>query len=948
MSESAIPTGLQNEAVKVKNNNWDAWEKEFRVADYNIFSDANDWSGYMQTMAWGVINNPTGVVAENGDVVYVIVGSDIPSNATLTLEARKYYDIDNGATQSVTLKKGLNALPVANDGSHIYVRYETDFGTVTKDNKNTHPDVADYPALNIHVIGGRVHGYVNSAKHTDADWVSMRENGLFWAEQTDLLGKCAQVRLQTDFATQNGESIIPLIDIYDWYVGNELDLMGVTAVPEEYKGLPDADKAYENIYPKKVNNRLLCISKKDEGGNPYGSSYHIYAPGGENYLYDNLKNKNGNSIWLFAHEWGHVNQGTINIAASNEASNNMFANALIHRGGYSTSRGWNVQWLQQKMANERSVNATGQYEAPFGVNNDNYLEKCGGYSWPRTVLSWDNIGKHFCPAQMFYQLYLYYHAAGHNPLFYPRLFTELRKDPLNNPKGVTKTWNADNTLITSISGPCTGEGDYLHFAKKAGDAAGENLEDFFDGWGFFVPVENYYLECYGEWCMTTTQQQIDDALTYMRKYPKANESIIFIDDRAVESYKADGTPKAPTEEFTLDACKTDFAGAQYSAFNGEASLPNGLAYTTSRNAKGNTVVTINTDVTGVTNAAGVKFYNANGKLVYFASQKEIEIPADLKDVVDHSRTVIALTDGTTMPLYQTTDAGVFLQTVYHGTDADGDGNGDVTGRYTKGNDGAELSRERDGANAVAMIYATDEVPASLASADNVGVNGVWRSLVLTDKADFDALDYNCSAKNITYTGRKIWDGWNTACFPFAVTAADFGNGAKLEVLDTERTTDELLCFTETTEVAAGVPCLVYVPEVIENWTFSKTDENGLPFVGRPQISDKATFYMNGSFTEKNIGAGHYKMNDSGTAFGITSAAGKVYPFRAYVSASDNAFAAQQISVEHISGEVSGVNTPVVNPMENGQLYDLQGCKVTTPRRGEIYILNGMKIIFGTK
>ncbi len=922
MTTSAIPTGLQNEAIKVKNNTWDAWEKEFRVADYKIFSDANDWASYMQTMTWGVINNPTGVVAENGDVVYAVVGSDIPEGTTLTLEARKYYDVSNGATQSITLQKGLNALPVANDGSHIYVRYESDFGTVTKDNKASHPNVADYPALNIHVIGGQVHGYVNSAKHTDDDWVSMRESGLFWAEQTDLLGNCAQVRLQTDFATANGDRIIRLIDMYDWYVGNELDVMGVTAVPEEYKDLPDADLAYEDLYPKKVNNRLLCISKKDEGGNPYGSSYHIYVPGSGNYLYDNLKNKDGGSIWVFGHEWGHVNQGPINIAASNEASNNLYPNILANRGGYSTSRGWNVQELQRKMANERSVNASGTYESQFGVTNDNYLEKCGEYSWPRTVLSWDNIGKHFTPAQMFYQLYLYYHAAGHNPLFYPRLFNEMRKDPLRQ--------NADGNKITGWS-------DYLHFAMKACDAAGENLEDFFDGWGFFVPVDNYFVECYSQWYITTTQEQIENALTYMRNYDKANESIIFIDDRAVVSYQADGvTPKVPFGTDNVENCKTDFAGAQYSAFNGEASQPDGLAYTTSTNADGNTVVTINTDVTGVTNAAGVKFYNADGKLVYFASQTAIEIPANLKNTVDLSKTVIALTDGTTMPLYNAADAAVFEQTIHHG-------DGTSTKRYTKGDDAAVLSAERDGANAFAVISGSAAEASALATATNVAVGTEFQRLELTDNAGFDGLEQTYTAKNINYKDRKVWDGWNTACFPFAVKAEDFGKGAKLEVLDLQSTTEDVLYFTEVTEVAAGRPCLIYVPDVIDNWTFSKSDESGagIPIKGRPEVTE-AGFYMNGSFTEKNIGAGHYKMNNSGTAFGITTAAGMIYPFRAYISTTQVQGAAR-LSVEH-GGTATDITLPTLTP-DNNRLYDLQGHRITTPKRGVPYILNGQKVIF---
>ncbi len=918
---STLPTLLQDEAVKVKNNTWEPWEREFRVADYSIFSDANDWKGYLQTKAWGVINNPTGVVAEQGDVIYVVVGSDIPKNATLTLEARKYYDIGNNATQTVTLQKGLNALPCANNGSHIYIRYESAYQT----------DIADYPALNIHVIGGRVHGYINTAKHTDADWVSMRENGLFWAEQTDLLGKCAQVRLQTDFATQNGESITPLIDIYDWYVSNELDLMGVTAVPEDLKHLPNANLAYEDLYPRQVNNRLLCISKKDEGGNPHGAEYEIYVPGSGNYLYDNLKNKDGGSVWVFGHEWGHVNQGAINIAASDEASNNLFSNALIHRGGTSTSRGWNVQELQRKMANERSVNASGLYEAQFGVNNDNYLEKCGEYSWPRTVMSWDGIGKHFTPAQMFYQLYLYYHAAGHNPLFYPRLFCELRKDPLNNPTGVEL--NKENGIVTSVKGNCTGEGDYLHFAKKACDAAGENLEDFFEAWGFFVPVKDYFMECYSQRGMTTTQDMIDDALDHMRQYPKANESIIFIDDRAVVSYQADGTtPKVATDGCTVKACTTDFAGAQYSTFNGQASHPSGLSYARS----GNTL-TLSVAAENIPNAAGVKFYDAAGKLVYFASQTTITIPNNLANTVDHSKTRIALSDGTTMPLYESSATGVYEQTIYHG-------NGKQTTRYTNGEDNAVLSAERDGANALAFVVSG--ASETLARTTNVVVgdnNKVAHNLVLTDKADFYT-PHPFTAATLTYE-RTNTAGFNSFCVPFALSTAEMPEGCRIKQFCGVQEIDgeHIVTFTNVDEIAAGTACLVYCPEEVTTLTFTKENTAIASTPAETAVEGEAHFLGTFQKTGAIGGPDVYKLNSAGTAFGYTTEGATVTAFRTWL----NFPASNEVRTFRVLSDFvpTGIDAPTLAaPAAHTRYYDLQGRPVRHPRKNQLYIHNGRLIL----
>ncbi len=921
---SAMPSALQNEAVKVKNNAWEAWEKKFRVADYNVSSDPNDWSGYLQVMGYGVINNPTGVVAQNGDIVYVVVGSDIPANTTVKLEARKYYDVSNGATQSITLQKGLNALPVSNDGSHIYVRYETDFGTVTKDNKASHPELANIPSLNIHIIGGQVHGYVDKAKHTDADWVSMKQNGLFWAEQTDLLGEYSIVRAQTDFITANGDQIIRLIDIYDWYVATEFDVMGLTAAPEEYKSLANVDLAYENLFPRVMNNRMVCISKKNEGGNPYGAAYHCYVPGAGNYLYENLKNKDGGSIWVFGHEWGHLNQGAINIAASNEASNNLFPNVMIHRGGYSTSRGWNVQELMRKMADEHYVNENGTYESQQGATDENYLEVCGEYSWPRTVMSWDGIGKHFTPAQMFYQLYLYYHAAGNNPLFYPRLFSELRKDPLVHDHTLVKDSNGKVT-----GGNQTGATDYLHFAEKACDAAGENLEDFFEAWGFFVPVKNYFMECYSQFCMTTTQDMINETLTYMRKYNKANESIIFIDDRAVD------TGREATGEYSVAACKTDFVGAQYTAFNGETSQPSGLVYTTSTDSNGNTVVTIDADA-NVSNVAGVKFYDTAGNLVYIASQKEITIPSTLADEVDLTKTVMALADGTTMPLYNEEDEDVYILSVYV--------NDSISSRYTKGGDAAMLSADRDGANATAQLFTTDwsvptNAPTTLSEANNVAVNGVFHCLNLTDKENFSTADMALSANNIIYS-RTNTAGFNSVCLPFELKLDDLPDGSKIEVLHSGD--DGTVWFADdVNSVAAGTPCLVWCPD---NTPWDIRISESREVVAKPVDADAedGAFTMKGSFKNDVIGPDKYKLNGAGTKFGKTTAAGKVTAFRVWMEAGTQS-SANSFNIKH-GGVVSDLPSPVFARPESDIIYDLSGRPVARPERGGIYIKNGRTVL----
>ncbi len=890
---SNLPTEMQDIAVKMKNKSWAAWEKHFRVAEYGAFSDAAYWAQQLKTSQYCSINNPTGIVANNGDKVFIIVGSDIPADATLKAETRCTANVPSCNSsginpQVVLLKKGLNFLPCANDGSQIYITYLS---------KNGDP-IANYPKLNIHVEGGDVQGYVDIKKHTDADWLSMKNANLFQADNgINLLGNFAQLYLNTE-ATRKSDSILPLIGLYDWYVETELDLMGLTAVPDSLKDLPGASEAYVDLYPKKVNNRLLCVGIDNKV--LHGGPGHIcLGTGYDAYYYEGMKNRGANS-WGAAHEYGHVNQGAICMIGTTEVSNNLFSDVMLYKGGTCTSRGWNVQQMQEARAQ-------------------------GKRTWPELL---GHNG--FFSAQMFYSLYLYYHAAGNNQLFYQKLFKLLRENPL-----------------VSANGNRSGTEDYLHFALKACEAANEDLTEFFDYWGFFEPIDNVYISEYGKnHYLTTTQNQINGVKADMEKYSKkCNAAMVFIDDRAVTSYQENGLPKEAfgETEFSVEKCSTDFPGAMYTAFKCSNSRPSAMAYSVN-----NGVVSLAADGETAVNdqaVSGIKFYDSNNKLVYIAAQNSFTIPESLASSIDHSKTKLALPDGTMIPLYQTSDANIFLQIIHHG-------DGTTSSRYTKGNDGAELSKTRDGANAIAQLFNSNgtvptNAPASLADADNVAVGTSLKRLNLSDDADFDFADAKLQgykAQSIAYN-RTLQKGWNTVCLPFAFSSSELNAGCKMEVFKEirEEGGETILVFEESREVAAGVPCLILNGTDADiTWNFSKAAENGIAFCGQPTTNATTDYYMNGSFSKKNIGANHYKMNDAGDEFGKTSEEGIAHPFRAYISPKV-ANAAATLRVMH-DGSLTDIESVVVE-MESAECYDLLGRKVAEPKRGQVYILGGKKVLF---
>ena len=80
--------------------------------------------------------------------------------------------------------------------------------------------------------------------------------------------------------------------------------------------------------------------------------------------------------------------------------------------------------------------------------------------------------------------------------FYPTLFQELRKDPL-------ELWkNTDNSS--------------LKFVRKVCEVAQEDLTDFFTAWGFFEPC-NLTIDDYGIYDLTVTQEDIDKTLEEISK-----------------------------------------------------------------------------------------------------------------------------------------------------------------------------------------------------------------------------------------------------------------------------------------------------------------------------------------------------------------------------------------------------------------------------------------------
>ncbi len=205
-SFKALPTTLQAMVRKVAGNTsweeansdnskaqWDAaYAKKYRIQMYEPYCDPEKASAALGLNQHSNMNNPTGLFANSGDVIYVMVEGEIKEGATLYLSYYTQHGKLGSATDGYELKQGLNVLPIYQDECNLYINYVVE--TFEKsDNKRGHlakkHKLSEFPALKIHIEGGHINGYYNKMgdalypadKNADWDYLEAR------APQKDLV-----------------------------------------------------------------------------------------------------------------------------------------------------------------------------------------------------------------------------------------------------------------------------------------------------------------------------------------------------------------------------------------------------------------------------------------------------------------------------------------------------------------------------------------------------------------------------------------------------------------------------------------------------------------------------------------------------------------------------------------------------------------------------------------
>lgn len=473
MKEGGMPDFMITIALKLKNQQWDTYEKDFRIHSYNAYSDAKYWNDLLKSSGGSYMGNPTGIYTKSNEPIYVFVDEDVPNDATLYMAGCTGNDILSDGKSGKKLSKGLNIMDGQKDALY-YILYTADTRSKTK-------TLDQWPAIKIHIEGGTVNGYYDVAHHSDKEYAALLKR----ATHECFTIKGGQSLFNFKTATYKKiwpSSIDKSICWFDSLTVWEKELMGFceSVATGQRAGAPFCLTGGESIFPLYYNNPNFAIQGVEADAGWANSSWYRTSYNSEGCISSAFNVTRADlDDWCAAHECGHNNQGVISLEGGTEVSNNLFSNVIRYLDGLVTSDGASLSVVMQEYA---------RHEPFFTRSLDSQM-------------------------RMYYQLYLYYHQAQKNTSFYPELFRELRRDPLGS--------RYNNSYETS-----------LKFVRKVCEVVQEDLTDFFTAWGFFEPFSNLTINDYGAHTMTVRQSDIDRTLKEIAKYPKKNRTILFIEDRA--------------------------------------------------------------------------------------------------------------------------------------------------------------------------------------------------------------------------------------------------------------------------------------------------------------------------------------------------------------------------------------------------------------------------------
>ena len=475
----ALPEFFIQTASALKDDSYNKWEREVRIREYYPYSSADEWADKLMTRKYGDLDNPTGIYVNEGDEVVVLVGNTHGQSISIQ-------NIGEETSKGYAQTSVNGDIYPLKEGVNKLTAKQTGMLFVMYNTNIQNPD-AQPIKIHIPLGGGKVCGFFSLKEHqTNEKYKELIDKADY--KYFCVIGNAIILYFHhKQLKAAVPYDILSSIELWDNMIQWQQELMGI-----------------EDVYPKQMNNHIFAISP--EGGYMWASEGRIgfvYTALGDilrkSYL---MASRNS---WGPAHEIGHVHQGAINWASTTESSNNLFSNYTIYKFGQNCSRGTELA-VPEYAANVKKATLVFRR----CVENKAWCDFGTDYQGEDPEMH----------ARMNWQLWNYYHRCGYNPQFFPTLFKLMR----------------ENRVSTQDPGE-----NQMMYARMACRAANENLTDFFERWGFFVPI-SMKVNQYGTYNYIVTDAMIKETKEFMKQFPAPKHAFYYLEDRKKGDPGLDTTP----------------------------------------------------------------------------------------------------------------------------------------------------------------------------------------------------------------------------------------------------------------------------------------------------------------------------------------------------------------------------------------------------------------------
>ena len=475
----ALPEFFIQTASALKDDSYNKWEKEFRIREYCPYSSADEWADKLMTRKYGDLDNPTGIYVNEGDEVVVLVGNTHGQSISIQ-------NIGEETSKGYAQTSVNGDIYPLKEGVNKLTAKQTGMLFVMYNTNIQNPD-AQPIKIHIPLGGGKVCGFFSLKEHqTNEKYKELIDKADY--KYFCVIGNAIILYFHhKQLKAAVPYDILSSIELWDNMIQWQQELMGI-----------------EDVHPKQMNNHIFAISP--EGGYMWASEGRIgfvYTVLGDilrkSYL---MASRNS---WGPAHEIGHVHQGAINWASTTESSNNLFSIYTIYKFGQNCSRGTELA-VPEYAANVKKATLVFRR----CVENKAWCDFGTDYQGEDPEMH----------ARMNWQLWNYYHRCGYNPQFFPTLFKLMR----------------ENRVSTQDPGE-----NQMMYARMACRAANENLTDFFERWGFFVPI-SMKVNQYGTYNYIVTDAMIKETKEFMKQFPAPKHAFYYLEDRKKGDPGLDTTP----------------------------------------------------------------------------------------------------------------------------------------------------------------------------------------------------------------------------------------------------------------------------------------------------------------------------------------------------------------------------------------------------------------------